>query len=199
VLLAQAFLTEFVATDEVMTALAVSGNRPSAYRSVTSDDADLVAFGAAGETAVPMPAIPEMGSVWGSWGDAITLVVNGEQSAEEALTNGAAQIRDLIGGSAAGMVNVPGSWQAAAGCEGDWDPACEVTALADNGDGTYSGTFELAAGDYEGKVALDGAWTENYGIDGVLDGDNVAFTVGASGSITFSWDSDSKLLTVESE
>ncbi|MFK7805848.1 MAG: extracellular solute-binding protein [Anaerolineae bacterium] len=199
VLLAQAFLTEFVATEEVMTALAESGNRPSAHRAVTSDDADLVAFGAAGENAVPMPAIPEMGSVWGSWGDAITLVINGEQTAEEALTNGAAQIRDLIGGSAAGMVNVPGSWQAAAGCDGDWDPACAVTALTDNGDGTYSGTFEVAAGDYEGKVALDGAWTENYGVDGALDGDNITFTVGESGSVTFTWDSDSKLLTVDSE
>ena len=199
VLLAQAFLTEFVATEEVMTALAESGNRPSAHRSVISDDADLVAFGAAGENAVPMPAIPEMGSVWGSWGDAFTLIINGEQSATDALTNGAAQIRDLIGGSAAGMVNVPGSWQAAAGCEGDWDPACEATALTDNGDGTYSGTFEVPAGDYEGKVALDGAWTENYGVDGVADGDNIAFTVGASGSVTFTWDSESKLLTVESE
>jgi arabinogalactan oligomer/maltooligosaccharide transport system substrate-binding protein len=197
VLLAQAFLTEFVATDEVMQQLADSGNRPSAFVSVVSDDPDIAAFGAAGENALPMPAIPEMGTVWGSWGDAITLIVNGEQTAEEALTNGAAQIRDLIGGALSGMVNVPGSWQAAAGCEGDWDPGCEVTALTDNGDGTYSGTFDVPAGDYEAKVALDGAWTENYGVDGALEGDNYAFTVESDGPVTFTFDSDTKLLTIE--
>ncbi|KAA3658295.1 MAG: extracellular solute-binding protein [Chloroflexi bacterium] len=197
VLLAQAFLTEFVATEEVMQQLADAGNRPSALIAVTSDDPDIAAFGESGANAVPMPAIPEMGSVWGSWADSITLIINGEQAADEALTNGAAQIRDLIGGSAAGMVNVPGSWQAAAGCDGDWDPACEVTALADNGDGTYSGTFDVPAGEYEAKVALDGAWTENYGVDGAADGDNYPFTVAADGPVTFTWDSDSKILTID--
>ena len=124
-----------------------------------------------------MPAIPEMGAVWASWGDAFTLILTQEQTAEEALTVGAAQIRDLIGGSAEGLINVPGSWQAASGaCEGDWDPACEGSALADNGDGTYSATFDLPAGDYEVKVALNGTWDENYGVDGVRDGDNYMFT-----------------------
>lgn len=198
VLLAQTFLTEFVATEEVMQQLASAGNRPSAYVSVTSDDPDIAAFGESGADAVPMPAIPEMGSVWGSWSDAFTLIINGEQTPEEALTNGAAQIRDLIGGSAAGMVNVPGSWQAASGlCEADWDPACEGTALTDNGDGTYSATFDVPAGDYEAKVALDGAWTENYGVDGAADGDNILFTVAEDGPVTFTWDSESKILTVE--
>lgn len=197
VLLAQAFLTEFVATVDVMTQLAESGNRPSAHRSVVSDDADLTAMSAAGEQALPMPAIPEMGSVWGSWGDAFTLIMNGEQTAEEALTNGAAQIRDLIGGAADGMVNVPGSWQSAAGFDCEWAPDCADTALTDNGDGTYSATFDIPAGDYEAKVALDGAWTENYGVDGAADGDNYTFTVDADGPITFTFDSDSKLLTIE--
>lgn len=198
VLLAQTFLTEFVATEEVMQELASAGNRPSALISVTSDDPDIAAFGETGVDAVPMPAIPEMGSVWGSWGDSFTLIINGEQTAEEALTNGAAQIRDLIGGSAAGMVNVPGSWQVASGlCEGDWDPACTGTALTDNGDGTYSATFDVPAGDYEGKVALDGAWTENYGVDGAADGDNIVFTVAEDGPVTFTWDSETKILTIE--
>ncbi len=198
VLLAQTFLTEFVATEEVMQQLANAGNRPSAFISVTSDDPDIAALGESGVDAIPMPAIPEMGSVWGSWGDAFTLIINGEQTAEEALTNGAAQIRDLIGGSAAGMVNVPGSWQAASGlCEGDWDPACEGTALTDNGDGTYSATFDVPAGEYEAKVAFDGVLTENYGVDGVADGENIAFTVSEDGPVTFTWDSETKILTIE--
>ena len=67
VLLAQAFLTEFVATEAVMAELAAAGNRPSAFNAVALDDPDLVAFNEAGTNALPMPAIPEMGSVWGSW------------------------------------------------------------------------------------------------------------------------------------
>lgn len=198
-LLAQAFLTEFVATEEVMEQLYIAGNRPSAYIPVleATDDADLAAFGEAGADAILMPAIPEMGSVWGSWGDAFTLIINGEQSASEALTNGATQIRELIGGAAAGMVNVPGSYQAAAGCDGDWDPACEATALTDNGDGTYSATHELPAGDYEAKVALDGSWTVNYGVDGAADGDNYTFTVESDGPVTFVYDSETNLLDIQ--
>ena len=200
VLLAQAFLTEFLATEDSMQLLADGSNRPSAWLTVTSDDADLAGFGEISSIAQPMPNIPEMGSVWGSWGDATTLTINGEQEAADAYGNAAAQIRDLIAGAAAGMVNVPGSWQAASGaCEGDWDPACEGSALADNGDGTFSGTFELAAGDYEGKVAHDGAWTENYGVDGKLEGDNYAFTMAADGSVTFTYDVETHLLTIATE
>jgi hypothetical protein len=178
--------------------LSVGSNRPSAWLSADNPDPDLAAFAEISTVAEPMPAIPEMGNVWGSWGDAFTLIINGEQEPADALTNAAAQIRDLIGGSAAGMVNVPGSWQAAAGvCEGDWDPACEGSALTDNGDGTYSGTFTIPAGDYEVKAALDGGWTENYGVDGAPDGDNIPFTVDEESEVTFTWDSDTKILTVE--
>ncbi|MEM7332585.1 MAG: extracellular solute-binding protein, partial [Chloroflexota bacterium] len=202
VLLAQAFLTEFVATDDVMEALYQSGNRPSAFQSVldATDDPDLAAFGEAGADAVLMPAIPEMGAVWASWGDAFTLIMTQEQTAEEALTNGAAQIRDLIGGSAEGLINVPGSWQAASGaCDGDWDPACEGSALADNGDGTFSATFDLPAGDYEVKVALDGTWDVNYGVDGERDGPNYMFTMDADGSVTFTYNSDDNTLAIAME
>ncbi len=198
VLLAQTFLTEVIATPETMEMLSIGSNRPSAWLSVENPDPDLAAFAEIATVAEPMPAIPEMGSVWGSWGDAFTLIINGEEEPADALTNAAAQIRDIIGGSLAGLVNVPGSWQAVSGaCEGEWDPACEGSALTDNGDGTYSGTFTIPAGDYEAKVALDGSWTENYGVDGVADGDNYAFTVEADGEVTFTWDSETKILTIE--
>lgn len=199
VTLAQAFLTEFVATDDVMTQLANAGNRPSAFASVlaATADPDLAAFGAAGADAVLMPAIPEMGTVWGSWGDAFSLIVNGDSNATDALTTAAKQIRELIAGAAAGMVNAPGSWQSEAGCANDWDPACEVTALTDNGDGTYSGTYTVIAGEYEAKIALDGSWTTNYGVDGKQDGDNYKFTVAADGPVTFTFDSNTKLLDIK--
>ncbi len=110
------------------------------------------------------------------------------------------QIRALIGGAALGMINVPGSWQAASGvCEGDWDPACEGSALAEGDDGLYTGTFDLPAGDYEGKVALDGAWTVNYGVDGAQDGDNYAFSMAADGTVTFTYDPETHILEIATE
>jgi maltose-binding protein MalE len=201
ILLAQAFLTEFVATDETMTELYISGNRPSAFLPVQAqiEDPDLVAFGEAGENAALMPAIPEMGAVWGSWNDAVVLTINGEDTPENAFTNAAAQIREVLGGAMAGMVNVPGSYQAAAGCDGDWDPACEVTVLTEGDDGLFTATHALPAGDYEGKVALDGAWTVNYGVDGVADGDNYAFSLPADGNVTFTYDPVSHILNIDIE
>ncbi len=202
VLLAQAFLTEFVATDAVMKELYVAGGRPSAYLPVldATEDADLAAFGAAGANATMMPAIPEMGSVWGNWNDAVVLARDGKQTAEEAMADAGAKIRSLIAGAAAGMVNVPGSYQAAAGCPGDWQPDCEATALAEGDDGLWtSGPFALAAGDYEAKVAMDGGWALNYGVDGVADGDNYQFTLSADGEVTFTFDPATNLLTIETQ
>lgn len=202
VLLAEAFLTEFVATEDVMVKLYQSGNRPSAFKSVleATADADLAAFGEAGENAVLMPAIPEMGAVWASWGDGFTLIIQGQQTASEALTVAANQIRDLVAGALAGMVNVPGSWQAASGaCPGDWSPDCEGSALTLGDDGLYTGTFTLPAGDYEAKVALDGSWAINYGVDGKQDGDNYQFSLTADGSVTFTYDPATYLLEITVE
>jgi maltose-binding protein MalE len=200
VLLAQAFLTEFVATDEVMQKLYEAGKRPSAFIPVLDKtaDADLKAMAVAGEKATMMPAIPEMGSVWGNWSDAITLVIQGKQEPEAALKNAGVKIRSLISGAAAGMVNVPGSYQAKAGCAADWAPDCEATAMTKGDDGLWkSGPFKLPAGDYEFKVAMDGAWTLNYGMEGKQDGDNYKVTLAADGEISFTFDPATNLLTFE--
>lgn len=188
VLLAQAFLTEFVATDEVMTALYEAGGRPSAYIPTleATDDPDLAAFGEAGANATMMPAIAAMGSVWGNWNDAVVLARDAKQTPEEAMADAGVKIRSLISGAAAGMVNVPGSYQAAAGCPGDWQPDCEATAMTKGDDGLWtSGPFALAAGDYECKVAMDGGWALNYGVDGKKDGDNYKFSLAAAGEVSF--------------
>ena len=112
ILLAQAFLTEFIATDEVMEALYLAGNRASAFNSVleATDDPNLVAFGSAGANASLMPNIPEMGGVWGPWGDAFALILSGDSTPADALATAEEQILAVIGGAFAGMVNVPGSW-----------------------------------------------------------------------------------------
>jgi len=200
-LLAQAFLTEFVATDELMQILYETGNRPSALISVleTTDDPDLAAMGQAGVNAIPMPNIPEMGSVWSAWDNGITLAVTGEQTAEEAMTDAASQIRALILGALAGMVNAPGDYQSEAGCGADWDPACEATAREQGDDGLYRLTVQLPAGEYQFKIALDGDWGVNYGSDGAQDGPNYALSLAADSTVTFTYDPETHLVEVTTE
>ena len=199
VLLAQAFLTEFVATEELMQLFYETGNRPSALLSVleTTDDPDLKAMGQAGANAMPMPNIPEMGSVWSAADNGITLAVTGEQTAEEAMTDAANQVRDLIRGALAGMVNLPGSYQDQVGCGAAWDPACEATAMEEGDDGKFTLTVDIPAGEWEFKVALDGDWTTNYGSDGALDGPNYALSLAADSTVTFTYDPETNLVEVE--
>src|SRR5215203_2030012 len=73
----------------------------------------------------------------------------------------------------------PGSFQSELGCPVDWDPSCLRSWLQDvDGDGIYSfETTSLPAGAYEGKVAINESWDENYGSGGVLNGGNIAFSV----------------------
>lgn len=96
------------------------------------------------------------------------------------------------------IASVPGSFQDEIGCAGDWAPDCLRSWLQDpEGDGTYVwATTWIPKGDYEAKVAVGGAWTENYGADGTLDGSNIPFTVGDAEQVTFTWDSVSKVMTV---
>ncbi|MDQ4078779.1 MAG: maltose ABC transporter substrate-binding protein [Chloroflexota bacterium] len=100
---AQLFLTEFIATEEVMAALAEATNRPSAYIPVLETQLEesevLASFAEAGEAGVPMPAIPEMASVWDAWESAIQLIVQGNEEPNVAFQNAAEQIRTLIEGA----------------------------------------------------------------------------------------------------
>jgi len=202
VLLAQAFLNEFIATEETMLKLYEVGQRPPAYLPALAkvDDPDLVIMAEAGENATMMPAIPAMGSVWGNWNDAVVLARDGVQDAETAMTEGATKIRNLIANPLTGMVNVPGSYQAQAGCPGDWQPECADTAMTMGDDGKYtSGPFALTAGDYEVKVALDGSWTTNYGSDGAQDGPNYTFTLESDSNVSFVFDPETKLMEITIE
>jgi len=199
VLLAQTFLNEFVANEDTMLKLYDVGKRPPAYLPALAkvDDPDIAAFAEAGKEANMMPAIPAMGSVWGSWNDAVVLARDGKQDAETAMKDAGTKIRGLIANPLTGMVNVPGSYQAQAGCSADWQPECDVTKMTQGDDGKWhSGPFNLTAGDYEAKVALDGSWTTNYGVDAKPDGDNYKFTLAADGTVEFTFDPDTKLLDI---
>jgi maltose-binding protein MalE len=201
VLLAQAFLTEYIATEQTMFLLYETGNRPSSLLSILAitDDPDLKAMGEAGANAIPMPNIPEMGSVWSAADNGITLAVTGQQTPEDAMTDAANQIRDLIRGALAGMVNLPGSYQDLAGCGAAWDPACEATAMVEGDDGLFTLTVDLPAGDYEFKVALNGDWGVNYGSDGAQDGPNYALSLAEDSTVTFTYDPETHLVEVTIE
>jgi maltose/maltodextrin transport system substrate-binding protein/arabinogalactan oligomer/maltooligosaccharide transport system substrate-binding protein len=98
-LLAETFLTEFVATEDTMRALAEAGNRPSAFTPVfdsIEEGTTVYDFAQATLDAQPMPAIPEMAAVWEAWNNGITLIINQELTPEEALGDAAQQVRDII-------------------------------------------------------------------------------------------------------
>ena len=199
-LLAQAFLTEYLATEDVMQELYETGLRPSSFKSVLAktDDPDLKAMGEAGANAMPMPNIPEMGSVWTAADNGITLAATGEQTPEAAMKDAAQQVRDLIAGALAGMVNLPGSYQEAL-CGADWDPACKATGMEKGDDGLYRLTLQIPAGEYEFKVAMDGAWTVNYGSDGAQDGPNYALSLASDSTVTFTYNPETHLVEVTIE
>lgn len=97
-LLAQTYLTEFIATDESMQVIFEGDPRPSAWAAIfnATEDDDMRGFAEAGANGQPMPAIPEMGYVWDAWNAAALLIVQGELTPAEALAEAATQIRGQI-------------------------------------------------------------------------------------------------------
>ncbi len=94
------------------------------------------------------------------------------------------------------VVALVGSLQSELGCPGDWQPECGVTRLlpVDGSPGLYQATFDVPAGDFEVKVALNGSFDENYGAGGAPGGANIAVTA-PGGPVTFTYDHASHLLT----
>lgn len=97
-LLAEIFLTEFVATLETMAELYARDPRPPAYLPLlaTIDDVDVLGVRESAADGIPMPSIPEMSAVWTAWSDAIENVANGALTPEAALNDAVAIIRATI-------------------------------------------------------------------------------------------------------
>jgi hypothetical protein len=192
-LLAQQFLLEFIATEDVMQRLTA---RFPVFAGVTNEDPNIEGFIAAGTNGIPMPNIREMSAVWEGAGNALTAVSIGEDPIAS-FQNGAETIRNAIVIVQADerIVGVPGSYQAAVGCDGDWSPSCDVTFMEPQGDGLYTLTVTIPAGEYEYKIAMDGAWGENYGLGGVADGTNIPLVLEEETEVTFVWDDNAKTIT----
>lgn len=97
-ILAEAFLFDYIATEETMASIYSSDPRPPAFLAVRDslEDEIMNGFVAAGAEGLAMPAIPEMSSVWSAWGGAMELVRTGELSGAEAFGDAGEQIRTLI-------------------------------------------------------------------------------------------------------
>lgn len=86
-------------------------------------------------------------------------------------------------------VTIAGTIQSVLGCDGDWQPECEATFLEYSAaDDLWMATFDLPAGSYEYKAALNGAWDENYGLGAEPGGPNIPLELAEDTSVTFFYD-----------
>lgn len=86
-------------------------------------------------------------------------------------------------------VTIPGTIQRVLGCPGDWQPSCSITYLTyDPAVDVWSARFDLPAGSYEYKVALNDSWAENYGLNARRDGPNIPLQVSVPTTVRFVYD-----------
>ncbi len=74
------FITNYLSTEAVQTALFKAGNRPPAQRdaaAAAASDPIVAQWAAVGANGVPMPAIPAMAQVWTFWGDTQAAIISG--------------------------------------------------------------------------------------------------------------------------
>jgi maltose-binding protein MalE len=99
-LLAKTFLTDYVATDEAFDLMYKSKSMIPAllsYRKTVTDQ-DLLTFAASVADGDPMPAIPEMASVWDNFAKALNLITQQKSTPDQAMKDAAQAIRDKIAG-----------------------------------------------------------------------------------------------------
>jgi pullulanase len=93
-------------------------------------------------------------------------------------------------------VTVAGTIQSVLGCDGDWQPECADTQLAfDEEDQLWQATFDLPAGEYEYKAAINGAWDVNYGLNAAPNGANIPLVLEEDASVQFFFDADTGWIT----
>ena len=81
------FLSEYIGSEAAQIEIFEIGGRIPAHKgalaAVPADNKIVAGFGAVGENAAPMPSIPEMGSVWASWGSTEAAIMTGKVDARE--------------------------------------------------------------------------------------------------------------------
>ena len=93
-------------------------------------------------------------------------------------------------------VTVAGSLQSQLGCPGDWQPDCSNTHLTyDASDDVWQGTWNIPAGDWEYKAALNDGWDENYGANAQFNGANIGLSPGGATDVKFYYDHKTHWIT----
>ncbi len=98
--LANEFLTNYVATEEVMTKLYEQGNRPPVYNPVrekAKENPITAAFLESARVGSPMPNIPEMNATWDALTDKLQLISQQKQDPKAAMESAEQIIREAIG------------------------------------------------------------------------------------------------------
>ncbi|GJF31474.1 type I pullulanase [Kitasatospora sp. NE20-6] len=91
--------------------------------------------------------------------------------------------------AAPAAISLPATFDSEVGCSVDWQPACPQAQLSQRADGRWAATLNLPAGSFEYKIAVDNAWSENYGVGGARDGADIPITVPSGGrAVTFVYD-----------
>ena len=90
-------------------------------------------------------------------------------------------------------VTVIGDLQQGAGCAANNDPTCAQTALTyDTDDDKWQGSFNVKAGTWHFKVALDGSLAQTHGGPGGAD---VVLTQATEGAVKFYFDANTLYVT----
>src|SRR5919109_3812263 len=93
-------------------------------------------------------------------------------------------------------VTVAGSLQSELGCPGDWEPSCSATFLTyDAADDVWQRAFNVPAGNWEYKAALNGSWDVNYGLHAAPNGANIPLNLASPTSVKFYFDNKTHWIT----
>ncbi len=94
--------------------------------------------------------------------------------------------------SAQTSVTIAGDLQMALGCANNWDPTCSNTFLTyDANDDVWQQIFNVPAGSWNYKAALDGSWIVNYGLHATAGGANIPLALAAAAPVKFYFDNKS--------
>jgi len=93
-------------------------------------------------------------------------------------------------------VTIPGSFQEELGCPGDWQPDCAATHLVfDAEDQVWQQAFNIPAGDWEYKAALNDSWDVNYGANATPNGPNIGLSLGDATDVKFYYSDETHWVT----
>jgi glycosidase len=99
-------------------------------------------------------------------------------------------------GSAQTSVTIAGDLQQSLGCANNWDPSCSTTFLTYDANGDiWKQSFNVPAGSWNYKAALNGTWDVNYGLNASPGGANIALSVSSGTSVKFYYDNKTHWVT----